>query len=244
MELCDKIVLITGSSDRVGRIIALTLAAKGAKVAIHYYSNKETALGTQKEIENSGNKSMILRGDISQKKDWLDLSSKILDKWGRIDILVNNAAIFYPTPFFEITDDQWNHFMDTNLRGTFYGCQTIGELMYQQKLGKIINIADVSAQNVWPGYIPYCISKAGVIALTKGLSKVLAPYVTVNAVSPGTVLLAENYNQEEEDYLISRTPLKRIGKPEDIANTIAFLIEGSDFITGEIINVDGGRSLT
>jgi pteridine reductase len=244
MELCDKVALITGSSDRVGRIIALTLAAKGVKVAIHYYSNEDKALDTQREIARLGGKSMILRGDVSQRKDWIDMANKIKDKWERIDILVNNAAIFYPTPFFEITDDQWDHFMNTNLRGTFYGCQIIGELMYRQKLGKIINVADVSAQNVWPGYIPYCISKAGVIALTRGLSKVLAPYVTVNAVSPGTVLLAENYNQDEEDYLISRTPLKRIGTPEDIANTIAFLIEGSDFITGEIINVDGGRSLT
>ena len=244
MEISNKVALITGSSDRVGRIIALTLSAKGAKVAIHYYSNEDKALDTQREIERLGSKSMILCSDISQRKDWMDMVNKIKDRWGRIDILVNNAAIFYPTPFFEITDDQWDHFMDTNLRGTFYGCQIIGELMYRKKLGKIINIADVSAQNVWPGYIPYCISKAGVIALTRGLSKVLAPYVTVNAVSPGTVLLAENYNQEEEDYLISRTPLKRIGTPEDIANTIAFLIEGSDFITGEIINVDGGRSLT
>jgi pteridine reductase len=244
MELCDKVALITGSSDRVGRIIALTLAAKGVKVAIHYYSNEDKALDTQREIARLGGKSMILRGDVSQRKDWIDMANKIKDKWERIDILVNNAAIFYPTPFYEITDDQWDHFMNTNLRGTFYGCQIIGELMYRQKLGKIINVADVSAQNVWPGYIPYCISKAGVIALTRGLSKVLAPYVTVNAVSPGTVLLAENYNQDEEDYLISRTPLKRIGTPEDIANTIAFLIEGSDFITGEIINVDGGRSLT
>ncbi|MEJ2051469.1 MAG: SDR family oxidoreductase [Calditrichota bacterium] len=244
MELCDKVALITGSSDRVGRIIALTLAAKGVKVAIHYYSNEDKALDTQREIARLGGKSMILRGDVSQRKDWIDMANKIKDKWERIDILVNNAAIFYPTPFFEITDDQWDHFMNTNLRGTFYGCQIIGELMYRQKLGKIINVADVSAQNVWPGYIPYCISKAGVIALTRGLSKVLAPYVIVNAVSPGTVLLAENYNQDEEDYLISRTPLKRIGTPEDIANTIAFLIEGSDFITGEIINVDGGRSLT
>ena len=244
MEISNKVALITGSSDRVGRIIALTLSAKGAKVAIHYYSNEDKALDTQREIERLGSKSMILCGDISQRKDWMDMVNKIKDRWGRIDILVNNAAIFYPTPFFEITDDQWDHFMDTNLRGTFYGCQIIGELMYRQKLGKIINIADVSAQNVWPGYIPYCISKAGVIALTRGLSKVLAPYVTVNAVSPGTVLLAENYIREEEDYLISRTPLKRIGTPEDIANTIAFLIEGSDFITGEIINVDGGRSLT
>ncbi len=244
MKLSDRIALVTGSADRVGRAIALTLAAKGVHIAIHYHTNKEKALQTQREIENLGCESIILQGDISQKPDWMKMRDQINKKWDRIDFLVNNAAIFYPTPFFKITDDQWNHFMDTNLRGPFYGCQILGEMMYNQKQGKIVNIADVSAQNVWPGYIPYCISKAGIIALTKGLSKALAPYVTVNAVSPGTVLLAENYDQEEENYLISRTPLKRIGEPEDIANTVAFLIEGSDFITGEVINVDGGRSLT
>lgn len=244
MELQNKIALITGSSDRVGRTIALTLAAKGAHIAIHYHTNKEKALQTQKEVENLSGESLSLQGNISQKNDWIEMRDQIMKKWGRIDILVNNAAIFYPTPFLKITNDQWDEFMDTNLRGTFYGCQIMGQIMMKQKEGKIINIADVSAQNVWPGYIPYCISKAGVIALTKGLSKALAPYVTVNAVSPGTVLLAENYDQEEENYLISRTPLKKVGEPEDIANTVAFLLEGSDFITGEIINVDGGRSLT
>jgi len=244
MQLQDKIALITGSADRVGRAIAMTLAARGADIAIHYHINKEKAVQTQKEIKNLNRKCIILQADISRRQDWINMKDLIDKQWGRIDILVNNAAIFYPTPFLEISDDQWNDFMDINLRGAFYGCQIMGKMMMEQKQGKIINIADVSAQNVWPGYIPYCISKAGVIALTKGLSKALAPHVTVNAVSPGTVLLAENYNQEEENYLISRTPLKRVGEAEDIANTVAFLIEGSDFITGEIINVDGGRSLT
>jgi NAD(P)-dependent dehydrogenase (short-subunit alcohol dehydrogenase family) len=168
----------------------------------------------------------------------------IISKWEKIDVLVNNAAIFYRTPFFEVSDFDWYNILDINLKGTFYGCQIMGEFMVKQRSGKIINIADVSAETVWPSYIPYCISKAGIIALTKGLSKALAPYVTVNAVSPGTVMLAEKYDPAEENYLIERTPLKRLGDPQDIANTVAFLIEGSDFITGTIINVDGGRSLT
>lgn len=244
MNLENCVCLITGSNVRVGKAIALTLSQKGAHICIHYNSKKSEAESTAEFILTAGKECLIVKGDISKKQDWLKMSSEIITRWGKIDVLVNNAAVFYRTPFFEVTDIDWYRFLDINLKGTFYGCQVLGELMVKQRRGKIINIADVSADTVWPGYIPYCISKAGVIALTKGLSKALAPYVTVNAVSPGTVMLAEKYDQAEENYLIERTPLKRLGEPEDIANSVAFLIEGSDFITGTIINVDGGRSLT
>jgi len=244
MKLNDKICLVTGSAIRVGKAIALTLAGKGAKLAVHYNSREDKAQETVKQIRTIGNEAIVLKGDISQKEDWLRMRDSLLEKWGRIDILVNNASIFSRTPFLSINDKDWNQFMDINLRGTFYGCQIMGEIMLQNQSGKIINIADVSADSVWPNYIPYCISKAGVIALTKGLAKAFAPHITVNAVSPGTVMLAEKYDEEEENFLIDRTPLKRVGEPQDIANSVAFLLEGSDFITGTVINVDGGRSLT
>jgi len=244
MTIVNSVCLITGSDVRVGKAIALNLSKKGALVAIHYNSQKSKAEETAELIRSTGNECIIIKGDISQKKDWLQIFDTIIKKWKKIDVLVNNAAIFYRTPFFDVSELDWYNFLDINLKGTFYGCQIIGEFMVKQHSGKIINIADVSAETVWPDYIPYCISKAGIIALTKGLSKALAPYVTVNAVSPGTVMLAEKYDMEEENYLIERTPLKRHGDPQDIANTVAFLIEGSDFITGTVINVDGGRSLT
>jgi NAD(P)-dependent dehydrogenase (short-subunit alcohol dehydrogenase family) len=244
MIIKDKVCLVTGSAVRVGKEIALTLAEKGGKVVIQYRSQENKAIETAKKIEATGAEILVLSGDISARENWIRMKETILEKWGRIDVLVNNASIFYKTPLFNISDKDWNIFMNTNLHGTFLGCQIMGEFMYQNRSGKIINIADVSADNVWPSYIPYCISKAGILALTKGLSRALAPYVTVNAVSPGTVLLADEYDPEEENYLIERTPLRRVGEPKDIANTVAFLIEGSDFITGEIIKVDGGRSLT
>jgi NAD(P)-dependent dehydrogenase (short-subunit alcohol dehydrogenase family) len=228
----------------VGREIALTLAKHGGHMAIHYHTKQEQAMETVNEIHALNREAIAVKADISKKNDWEKLKDAILEKWGKIDVLVNNAAIFYKTPFFNISEKDWDQFMNINLKGTLYGCQIMGSIMYENKSGKIINIADVSAEKVWPSYIPYCISKLGVIALTKGLAKSLAPYVTVNAVSPGTVLLAENYDEEEENNLISKTPLKRIGDPKDIANTVLFLVEGSDFINGEIINVDGGRSLT
>lgn len=244
MNLQNRVCLVTGSNVRVGKTIALTLSEKGAKVVIHYRSQKITAEETADLIRAKGKDCLLVQGDISVRADWMRMRDKIVEKWNKIDVLINNAAIFYRTPFFEVSDKEWYDFLDINLKGTFYGCQIMGELMVKQRSGKIINITDVSAETAWPAYLPYCISKAGVITLTKGLAKALAPYVTVNAIAPGTVLLAENYDEAEENYLIERTPLKRVGDPQDIANTAVFLIEGSDFITGTVINVDGGRSLS
>ncbi|MFZ0391171.1 MAG: SDR family oxidoreductase [Calditrichia bacterium] len=243
MQIKNQIVLITGSAHRVGKQIALTLAHKGAKVVLHYHSSKDAARQTFHEVKAINTEALLVQGNISHKADWLRMRDEILDSFGRIDILVNNAAIFYSTPFFEIQEKDWQKFMDINLKGAFLGSQVMGEVMIRQKKGKIINITDVSAENIWPGYIPYCISKAGVAALTKGLAKALAPHITVNAVAPGTILLADNYNEEEEELLLRKTPLQRIGDPRDIANTVLFLIEGSDFVTGTTIKVDGGRSI-
>lgn len=243
MKLAGKIALITGSARRVGRTIAETLANKGAKVVIQYRNSKTDAEDTVKKIKKGGGKAILVQGDISGRNDWLAMRDRILSEWGTIDILVNNAAIFHKTPFLQLEESEWNQFLDVNLKGTFLGCRIIGELMYERKQGKIINISDVAAESVWRDYIPYCVSKAGVIALTKGLAKALAPYVTVNSVAPGTVLLAEDYDEKEEQNLIRRTPLNRIGSPEDIAKTVLFLITGSDFINGEVIKVDGGRSI-
>lgn len=244
MNLKNRNVLVTGSSDRVGRNIALTLAKHGANIIVHYHANKDKAEKTAEEIRNIGSNVIVVQGDLSKKKDWLRISHEIVAKGATVDVLINNAAIFYKTPFFDASEDDWYNFMDTNLKSIYLGCQILGKAMLAQKSGKIINIADVSGETVWQDYIPYCVSKAGVIAITKGLAKVFAPHVTVNCIAPGTVLLAKNYDKQEEQNLIKRTPLKRIGSPQDIANTVLFLIEGSDFVTGAVIKVDGGRSLT
>ena len=244
MEMKKKVVLITGSAERVGKHIALFLAQKGATVIIHYHTKKELAQQTAREIAQMGTPPLLVQGDISSAADWRRMRDAILQHHGRIDVLVNNAAIFYKTPFLDSDELDWDRFMNVNLKSVYLGSKIIGAEMLRQKSGKIINIADVSAYTIWPQYIPYCVSKAGVIALTRGLAKALAPYVLVNAIAPGTILLAEQYDEEEELALIQKTPLKRIGDPRDIASTVAFLIEGSDFITGAVINVDGGRSLT
>jgi NAD(P)-dependent dehydrogenase (short-subunit alcohol dehydrogenase family) len=244
MQIKNKVALVTGGGHRVGKAISIALAQRKANIAVHYHTSQSFAEDTTQELRNLGVEALCVKGNIAVKDDWLQMKDAILKKWGRIDILINNAAIFYKTPFFNVSEEDLDNFCNTNLKGAFWGCKVVGEIMYKKKTGKIINIADVSAEKIWTNYIPYCISKAAVISLTKGVAKALAPYVTVNAVAPGTVLLAENYDAGEESALIQQTPLKRIGSAEDIANTILFLIEGSNFITGATIKVDGGRSLT
>lgn len=243
MNIKDKVIMITGSADRVGKTIAIQLAGLGAQVIIHYHRNKDKAIETANFIKKFGNKVIVVNGDISREDDWLKIKNEIMQEFGRIDTLINNAAIFYKTPFLKSDPKDWDNFMNINLKGVYLGCKIMGESMFEQKSGIIINISDVSAVKIWSSYIPYCVSKAGVIALTKGIAKALAPYVLVNCVAPGTVLLAEKYDEIEEQNLIDLTPLKRVGSPEDIANTVQFLIEGGNFITGAVIKVDGGRSL-
>jgi NAD(P)-dependent dehydrogenase (short-subunit alcohol dehydrogenase family) len=244
MLIKDKVVLVTGSSDRIGKAIALTLAQNGAYVVIHHHTNKSGAIRTAEEIEDLGLKTAVVQGDLSLKNDWQRIRTKILDNFDRIDVLVNNAAIFHKTPFFDAKVEDWDDFMNVNLKSVFLGCQVIGEWMYDNGSGKIINISDIASETIWPNYIPYCVSKAGVIAITKGVAKALAPNVLVNCIAPGTLLLANDHDKNLEESLINRTPLKRIGSPQDIANAVLFLIEGSDFINGAVIKVDGGRSLT
>lgn len=221
----------------------MLLARKGAQVVLHYRTQAENARKTAAEISAFGLTPSIVSGDVSKAEDWQKMTDETLAAHGHIDVLINNAAIFYRTPFLKTTEADWDHFMDVNLKSVYLGCRIIGEKMVAQKQGKIINMTDVATEKIWENYIPYSVSKAGVVALTKGLAKALAPHVTVNAISPGAVLLPDDYSEKRTTYLTETTPLKRIGSPEDIARTAAFLLEGSDFVTGTIIKVDGGRSL-
>lgn len=243
MELKGKNVVITGSAIRVGKIIALTLARRGANIVVHYNTSEIEARQTREELEALGVETLFIQADLSRKEELYRFHQQVMKRWGRVDVLINNAAIFYKTPFLESTDEDLENFLMVNLKAPTILCRLFGKEMVSQKSGKIINIADVSAFRPWANFVPYCISKAGIVALTMGLAKALAPYVTVNAVAPGTVLLAEDADPGMEKSLIEKTPLRRVGSPVDIANTILYLLEGTDFVNGEVIRVDGGRSL-
>ena len=241
MNIQGKTALITGGAKRVGKVIALTLARRGANIAFTYQNSKKEALETLQELKALGVQALAIQVDISKSKQILRMVQQTLKKFGSIEILINNAAIFYKTPFEKIKESDWDQHININLKGTFLCSQQVGLEMLKKKIGKIVNIADWAGLRPYRNYIPYCVSKAGVICLTQALAKTLAPHIQVNCVAPGPVLLPKKISDEEVKQIIHGTPLKRIGTPEDVAKTVLFLIEGSDFITGATYHVDGGR---
>ena len=243
MDIEGKVALVTGGAVRVGKAISLGLAREGASVALHYNRSQNEALRTVSEIESFGAKAVALEGDFLSVEQIERVVNACLETFGRIDILVNNAAVYFKTRFGQTQEGEWDALVNVNLKAPFFCAQLASQTMLEQKRGKIINITDIAGIAPWPDYIPYCTSKSGLIALTKGLAKALAPHIQVNAIASGTVLFQEETQKPSQAELIDQTLLKRVGNPQDIVNTVIFLVQGSDFITGEVIAVDGGRLL-
>ncbi len=241
MEITGRGALVTGAARRIGRAIALALAERGADVVVHYHHSEEEAQATVREIQARGVRALALRADLSDVSQIEGLIENAARFLGRLDILVNNASVFFRTPFGSTTEEQWDLHLDVNLKAPFFCAQYAARIMREGGGGKIINIADWAGFRPYVGYIPYCVSKAGLIALTQVLARTLAPTILVNAVAPGPVLLPEEYGEEEVRAILAGTPLKRLGSPEDVVRAVLFLIEGSDFITGHTLVVDGGR---
>jgi len=242
MDIEGEVALVTGGAKRVGRSIALALAERGAELVLQYRGSDREAQEVLALLKRAGGKPVAVQGDVSVAADVDRIVETAMQAFGRIEILVNNAAIFYRTPFEELTEADWDRFLDVNLKGPFLLCRKIGAIMLRQGQGKIVNLTDIAGQKVWAEYLPYSVSKAGVIALTAGLAKALAPHVQVNAIAPGTVLLPDGTSPEERGRAVRRVPLDRLGSPEDIARAVVYLVE-SDFITGEVLRIDGGQHL-
>ncbi len=242
MEIEGKVALVTGAAKRVGRSIALALAERGAEVVVHYKGSAREAQEVVAQAKRLGGRPVAVQGDLSVPADIARLVEAAVEAFGRIEVLVNNAAIFYRTPFACLTEADWDRVLGVNLKAPFLLCRAVGEIMLRQGRGKIVNLADIAGEKVWADFIPYSVSKAGVIALTKGLAKALAPDVQVNAIAPGAILLPEDTTEEEREQAIRRIPLKRLGSPEDIARAVVYLVE-NDFITGEVLTLDGGQRL-
>jgi NAD(P)-dependent dehydrogenase (short-subunit alcohol dehydrogenase family) len=240
MEISGRVALVTGGARRLGKEIALHLASLGADIAINCFSSVKEAEETRGLIEGIGRKAYIFIADVSKPKEVGSMVRGILEVFERIDILINNSAIFYKTDFLTLSESDWDSFMNVNLKGAFLCSQEVAKHFLSQGYGKIINIADVGGVRAWKGYTPYCVSKAGLIMLTKCMAKALAPFVQVNAVAPGPVLLPEGYTERES--AIEGTLLKREGSPLDVAKAVQFLIE-TDYTTGEVVFVDGGSRL-
>jgi pteridine reductase len=243
MLLTGRAALVTGGAVRVGRAIAGAVAARGAAVVIHYRSSRAEAEGLVAEIEAAGGRAAAVAADLERPEAVRELAGVAEAAFGRIDVLVNNAAIFPSAPFLEVTEAEWDRTLATNLKAPFLLAQALAPGMLARGAGKIVNLADVAAFRPWPSYLPYSVSKAGLVALTQGLARALAPRIQVNAIAPGAILFPEEWDAARREKLLAQVPMGRAGDPEDIARTVLYLIEATDYVTGAVIPVDGGRSL-
>jgi pteridine reductase len=240
VALQGRVALVTGSAKRIGRSVAVRLATEGADVVIHYNQSKSEADAAVAEIEKLGRKSVALQADLCNVAEIKRLFQETGEQFGRLDVLVNSAANFLHSHLEDTTEKLWDAALDTNLKAPFFCAQAAAPLL-KQSHGVIINFADIGGILPWPGYIPHCASKAGVIMLTKCLAKALAPEVRVNAIAPGTITMSDDPSEWEVDF-IRRAPLHRTGTPDDVADAVCYLIHAK-FMTGQVLILDGGRTL-
>jgi pteridine reductase len=210
-------------------------------VAVHYNHSADGARATQEMIERSGGKATIFQSDLGDARAPAELVEKIASELGALAVIVNSAAVMERTPVGTVTPQAWDAIFALNLRAPFFISQAAAPIM-KAGGGAIVNIADLAAFESWPGYLPHSISKAGVVKMTSALARVLAPEIRVNAIAPGTVLLPVDWSAEAGDRLISTTPLKRLGSPDDVVGAMLYLL-GADYVTGETLIVDGGRHI-
>ena len=239
-----KVAVITGGARRIGASIARTLHHEGMKLVIHYHESAEAARELQAELHHHRPDSVLLVGtDLLDLAKLEKLVSQATTEFGQLDVLVNNASSFYPTPIGQTTDKQWEELIGVNLKAPYFLSQAAAGALTESN-GCIINLVDIYAERPLKNYPVYNVAKAGLIGLTRTLARELGPEVRVNAVSPGAILWPEgDVDEIAQQRLISRTPLKRTGNPTDIAQTVLFLVRDADFLTGQIVNVDGGRSI-
>jgi 3-oxoacyl-[acyl-carrier protein] reductase/pteridine reductase len=234
-----QVALVTGAAKRVGRSIALRLAAEGADLVVNYATSKDEAEEVVREIRGGGRRSISLQADVSLRADVQKMFAAAEKEFGRLDILVNNAGRFFAAEFEELTDEQWDGIMNANLKSQFLCAQAAAPIMRKRGRGRIINLSSLGGILPWPAYTHYCVSKAGAIMLTKCLARALGPEILVNSIAPGTIQFPGE--APDEDF-IKRVPLHRVGTGDDIASAVLYLAT-VDFVTGQIIAVDGGRSL-
>lgn len=246
MNSPSPVALVTGAAHRLGAHTARRLHSRGWNLVIHYRSRQEQAKALANELNKvRDNSAITLQADLSRPDQISPLAENAIAAWGRLDGLVNNASVFYPNPTEQANGDDWDTVMGTNLRAPFFLVQACLPAL-RQSGGAIVNLIDIYSQRPLADHPLYCASKAGLAALTRSWAKDLAPDVRVNGVSPGAILWPEGdagMDPQQQEAILSKTPLQRTGEPDDIAGAIAFLICDAPFVTGQILAVDGGRSL-
>lgn len=241
MELENRVALVTGGARRVGRHIVLALARGGADIALHYHGAEEESVETAEQVEAMGRRVVRLQADLHDPAATVGLAGRAADALGRLDVLVNNAALFESASFLDITPQDWDRVMAVNARAPFLLLQATAPHLATSK-GVAVNIADVSGLRPWPAFPHHSVSKAALIHLTKVAARALAPDVRVNCIVPGTVLPPADYTEEQVRESEARTVLRRTGTPDDVTEALLFLIR-SEFTTGAVVVSDGGRML-
>ena len=241
-----KVVLITGGARRVGAAICRNLHAHGASIMVHYRSSAKEARALQAELNLKRTDSVaLIQADLLNLPMLPNLVGDTVKRFGRLDVVINNASSFFPTAVGEINDKAWDDLIGTNLKAPLFLSQAaVGQL--KKNHGCIVNIVDIHAERPMKNYVVYSTAKAGLVNLTRSLARELAPEVRVNGVAPGAIIWPEDEAWSDElsrQRIINSTLLKRVGDPEDIAKAVYFLIADAPYITGQIIAVDGGRSI-
>lgn len=241
----DRVALVTGAARRIGAEIARQLHSKGLRVILHYNSSSTEAQAVADELNQQRSDSVrIISHDLMQTETFDHFIAEVIKQWGRLDVLVNNASTFYPTPMAEISTTQWDDLLGVNVKAPLFLSNACAAHLGKNN-GCIINIVDIHADRPLKDYPIYCIAKAGLAMLTKSLARELAPNIRVNGVAPGAIMWPEVEAYEPlHQEIIERTALKREGEPSNIADAVWFLINSADYITGQIIAVDGGRTLS
>lgn len=240
MNLEGRAALVTGAGRRVGQAIAVGLARAGCDVAVHVHGTADGGADTVRQVRALGRRAEAVTADLADPAAARGLAARAAALLsGRLDVLVNSAAIMVKQSVAEVTPESWDRTLDLNLRAPFFVTQ--GALPFlRQARGRVVNLADVAAFEPWPAYVPHCVSKAGVVMLTKGLARALAPDIAVNAVAPGAVLLPDDWEDAARKHFAETTPLGRLGSPEDVAAAVQYLLT-ADYVTGSVLIVDGGR---
>ncbi len=233
-----KVVLVTGAAKRIGRSIALRLAAEGAEVAIHYGGSEKQA----REVSELCNGAPLFQANLEKVAEIVRLFAEVREKFGRLDGLVNNAGRFTGFNPLELTEKDWDYIHSVNLKAVFFCCQQGAKLMLENPGGgRIVNISSLGGIRPWAEHAHYCASKAGVIHMTRALAKAFAPAISVNSVAPGVIPFGEE-NEPGVQALIGQTPAKRAGTGDEIADAVLYFLRSSPFTTGQLVAVDGGLS--
>jgi 3-oxoacyl-[acyl-carrier protein] reductase/pteridine reductase len=239
-SLQGKVALVTGAARRIGRILALALAKAGANVAITYRNSEPQAQQTVEELEAFGIKACAIRCNVRDPREVEDAVAGVMQQFGRLDLLVNNAGTFETAKLEQISVEQWDTMFETNTRGPFLMAKAAHPHLKASR-GRIINIGSLGGLHPWPTHGHYCTSKAALHMLTQTMSKAFAPEISVNCVAPGMIVNGEV--SEDYEHFAQKTPMKRNGSPEDVAAAVMFFATGPHFITGQILSVDGGLGL-